>query len=77
MMEHTLTLAERTGEKSDWVRRAGEAKQALTASVQAEQAALAKLPYSRADLEKALEDLAHKKPRAPESKAGRPAGSAP
>jgi tetratricopeptide (TPR) repeat protein len=77
MMEHTLTLAERTGEKSDWVRRAGEAKQALTASVQAEQAALAKLPYSRADLEKALEDLAHKKSRAPESKAGRPAGSAP
>jgi tetratricopeptide (TPR) repeat protein len=75
MMEHTLTLAARTGEKSEWVRRAAEAKQALQSSVQAEQAALAKLPYSRADLEKALEDLAYKKAQPVNPKAGRsPAG---
>ena len=64
MMEHTLSLAERTGEHSEWVQRAAEAKEALTRSIQAEQTALDRLPYSRADLEKALEDLAKKKSRA-------------
>jgi tetratricopeptide (TPR) repeat protein len=68
MMEHTLTLAERTGEHSEWVQRAAEAKQSLTRSVQEEQAALDRLPYSRADLEKALEDLAHKKAKAGQGK---------
>ncbi|HVW25920.1 MAG TPA: tetratricopeptide repeat protein [Polyangiaceae bacterium] len=63
MMEHTLSLAERTGEHSEWVQRAADAKEALTQSIQAEQAALDRLPYSRADLEKALEDLAQKKAR--------------
>jgi tetratricopeptide (TPR) repeat protein len=77
MMEHTLSLAERTGEKSEWVRRAAEAKQVLAGSVQAEQAALAKLPYSRADLEKAFQDLAHKKTKVSERKAGQPVGSSP
>jgi hypothetical protein len=77
MMEHTLTLAERTGEKSEWVRRAADAKQTLEASVRAEQAALAKLPYSRADLEKALQDLANKKTKAPQPSGPRPARSSP
>lgn len=77
MMEHTLTLAERTGEKSEWVRRAADAKQTLEASVRAEQAALAKLPYSRADLEKALENLAVKKAKAGPSSGSQPARGAP
>ena len=70
MMEHTLSLAERTGEHSTWVERAAEAKEALNRSIQAEQAALDRLPYTRADLEKALEYLAHKKPKGVEQKAG-------
>jgi tetratricopeptide (TPR) repeat protein len=57
MMEHTLTMAERTGEDSDWVRRSAAAKVELERALQEEQAALARLPYSRADLEQALKDI--------------------
>jgi tetratricopeptide (TPR) repeat protein len=70
MMEHTLALAERTGEHSEWVQRAGEAKNALTKDIQAEQTALDRLPYSRADLEKALEDLAHKAAKSGDHRTG-------
>ncbi|HEX4338202.1 MAG TPA: tetratricopeptide repeat protein [Polyangiaceae bacterium] len=74
MMEHTLELAERTGEHSAWVERAAQAKDALDKDIQAEQTALDRLPYSRSDLEKALEDLAHKKPKKADQRAGKPSG---
>jgi tetratricopeptide (TPR) repeat protein len=61
MMDHTLSLSDRTGERSDWIIRAREAKSAIEASIKDEEAALARLPYSRADLERALEDLGHRK----------------
>jgi tetratricopeptide (TPR) repeat protein len=70
MMEHTVMLAERTGEHSEWVQRAADAKASLTRSIQAENEALDRLPFSRADLEKALEDLAHKKAKEGHSAAG-------
>jgi tetratricopeptide (TPR) repeat protein len=70
MMEHTLALSERTGEHSEWVQRAAEAKEALTRSIQAENTALDRLPYTRADLQKALEDLAHKKAKGGHSSVG-------
>jgi tetratricopeptide (TPR) repeat protein len=57
MMEHTLTMAERTGEDSEWVRRSASAKLELEQVLQQEQAALSRLPYSRADLEQALKDI--------------------
>jgi tetratricopeptide (TPR) repeat protein len=57
MMQHTLTLAERTGEHSEWVAKAASAKAALERGVHEEQAALEKLPYSRAELERALEEV--------------------
>jgi tetratricopeptide (TPR) repeat protein len=63
MMEHTLSLSERTGERSEWVVRAGEAKRSLERSIRDEDAAIARLPYSRADLERALEDLGRRKSR--------------
>lgn len=63
MMEHTVTMAERTGEHSDWVTRAAEARHSLEDAVRQEERALSELPYSRADLEKALADLAHRKAR--------------
>ncbi|HEX7668071.1 MAG TPA: tetratricopeptide repeat protein [Polyangiaceae bacterium] len=61
MMEHTLSLSERTGERSDWIIRARDAKSALEGSIKDEEAALARLPYSRADLEKALEALGRRR----------------
>jgi hypothetical protein len=57
MMEHTLIMAERTGEASDWVRRSAAAKVELEQALQEEQAALARLPYTRSDLEQALRDI--------------------
>lgn len=70
MMEHTVAMAERSREQSDWVRRAASAKQALEQSIQAEQAALDKLPYSREDLEKALENIAQKGVKGRDPRAG-------
>jgi tetratricopeptide (TPR) repeat protein len=57
MMEHTLSLAERTGERSEWVARANLSKGALEKGIRDEEAALDRLPYSRADLERALEEV--------------------
>ena len=61
MMEHTVALAERTGEQSGWVLRAAESKRALQKAMDEEDAALRRLPYTREQLERALDDLAKKK----------------
>lgn len=61
MMERTLQMAERTGERSSWVGRAREAKADLERAFAQEKQALARLPYKEADLKQALEDLAKKK----------------
>lgn len=63
MMEHTVTMAERTGEHSAWVTRAEEARRSLEDAMRQEDRILSALPYSRADLEKALAELAHRKAR--------------
>ncbi len=60
MMEHTLSMSKRTGEHSAWVSRAEDAKQKIERSVQAEKDAIDKLPYTRAQLQAALDDLAKK-----------------
>jgi tetratricopeptide (TPR) repeat protein len=64
MMEHTLSLAERTGEQSGWVAKANASKSALEKSIRDEEAALDRLPYSRADLERALEEVSKRTARA-------------
>jgi hypothetical protein len=56
-MQHTLSMAERTGERSPWVDKTREALAEIQAANQREQAALAALPYSRATLEAGLSDL--------------------
>lgn len=61
MMERTLRMAERTGEKSSWVSRAADAKADLVRALAQEKEALARLPFSEADLKQALDDLAKKK----------------
>jgi tetratricopeptide (TPR) repeat protein len=57
MMEHTLSMAQRTGEDSEWVKRSATAKLELEQVLQSEKAALDRLPYTRGDLEQALKDL--------------------
>jgi len=60
MMEATVRLGERTGESSPWIARAKEAKRELELSLEDEKAALAKLPFTEAEIAAGLESL--KKP---------------
>jgi len=60
MLEHTVTMAEREGERSASVADAKQALNDLRAAEEAEEAALGKLPYSRADLEEVLAELQKK-----------------
>jgi tetratricopeptide (TPR) repeat protein len=57
MMEHTLAMAEREGETSSWVARARDAKAKLELAERAEEQAIARLPYTRAELEAALVEI--------------------
>jgi tetratricopeptide (TPR) repeat protein len=67
MLEHTLAMAARTGEDSEWVHRTERALAALTAASAEEEAAIGRLPFRREDLERALDDLA-KRERSPGNK---------
>jgi tetratricopeptide (TPR) repeat protein len=58
MVEHTLAMAERTGERSRWVEQARDAKGRIERGIQAEQAALDRLPYTKDQLWEALNRLA-------------------
>jgi len=58
MMEHTLAMAARTGESSAWVARAEQAKLEIERAQAREQAALDRLPYTRQELQAALDRLA-------------------
>lgn len=66
MIAHTLAQASRNQERSGWVARAAEAKVALERARDEEARALDRLPYSRAQLEEALADLAARKGTTPE-----------
>ena len=57
MLEHTLDMAKRTGERSTWVTRAEQALAELERAVAREQQAIDALPYSRAQLQEALDEL--------------------
>jgi tetratricopeptide (TPR) repeat protein len=58
MLDHTLAMAARTGEDSEWVRRTERARAELGRATADEQAALDRLPFTREDLQRALDDLA-------------------
>ena len=51
MAEHTLAMAERTGEHSQWVERTREALKSIDQGIADESAALAQLPYTKQDFE--------------------------
>ncbi|HEY3494644.1 MAG TPA: hypothetical protein VGK73_08165 [Polyangiaceae bacterium] len=57
MLEHTVAMAERERERSEWVGHARQALERIRRAEQAEQAALDRLPYTRADLEELLAEL--------------------
>jgi len=57
MLEHTLAMAERTGERSDWVSRAQQTLRYIDDAEASERASLERLPYSRQDLEEALAEI--------------------
>lgn len=62
MMEHTLAMAERTGESSAWVSRARQARDEIKAAYAVEQAAVDACPYSKEDLERVLAEIARRQP---------------
>jgi len=57
LMDGTVRLGARTGEDSSWVNRAREAKRDLELALEDEKAALAKLPFTEAELSAALDQL--------------------
>lgn len=61
MMDGTVRLGQRTGEDSVRVHRAEEAKRDIALALDDEKRALAKLPYSEAELQEALDRLRGKK----------------
>lgn len=65
MMKHTLAMVERTEEPSLWAERARRSEREIEAALEREEAALARLPYSRAELAEALDDLADRSKRKP------------
>lgn len=73
MLQHTLAMTERTGERSEWVQRAAKARATIEAARRREQAALDKLPYSRATLDAALAELSR---RAQSKSSAAPVGGA-
>ncbi|MDX2051987.1 MAG: hypothetical protein SFV15_06320 [Polyangiaceae bacterium] len=63
MMQHTVGMAERTGENSEWVARARAAREALLGDVKKEEAAIDRLGFTRVELQAALDRLAEKAAR--------------
>jgi tetratricopeptide (TPR) repeat protein len=71
MAEHTLAMAERTGERSEWVGRTRAALENIERGIEDENAALAKLPYTKADFEAYFTQMDAAAPPAPKVSAPR------
>jgi tetratricopeptide (TPR) repeat protein len=57
MAEHTLAMADRTSEHSEWVERTRQALKSIDERIADEEATLAKLPYTRQDFEAYLAQM--------------------
>jgi hypothetical protein len=57
MIDGTVQLGERTGEAPAWIARAREAQRELDLALADERAALARLPFTEAELQAALDAL--------------------
>ena len=74
MAQHTLDMAERTGERSEWVDRTRSALSSIDRAMAEEEAALAQLaPFTRADFEAYLAELEAKAKSAAPPKSPAPA----
>jgi tetratricopeptide (TPR) repeat protein len=60
MLDHTLAMARRTGEVSPWVERIEQSRANLGRALTEEQLALDRLPFTRAELRQAMDDLARR-----------------
>lgn len=58
MIEHTIAMASRTGERSAWVQRAEAVRDSLRAALNREQEAIDASPYTQEDIERVLAELA-------------------
>ena len=58
MLDHTVAMADRTGEQSAWVLKSRQARDAIAKATEEERLALARLPYSKAQLQAALDAFA-------------------
>jgi len=67
MLDHTVAMAERTGEQSAWVLKSRQARDAIAKAMEEERQALARLPYTRAHLQAALDSFATGAAAAPSS----------
>jgi tetratricopeptide (TPR) repeat protein len=77
MLDHTLAMAERTGEDSAWVQRTEHSRRALQRAMAEEQQALDRLPFTRADLQKAMDDLAARAAAKAKKPSSPPSGASP
>ena len=81
MAEHTLAMADRTGEHSEWIDRTRDALKTIDQSIADEAAALAKLPYTKQDFEAYFAQMSPPVPPAPAAHpakgSGRPARAQP
>lgn len=66
MLAHTLAMVERTGYSTHWVDKARSARRSIERALEAEEAALERLPYSRSELQSALDRLRERATPAPD-----------
>jgi hypothetical protein len=57
MLEHTLEMARREGQRSEWVQRSERLERELSEAAAEERRAIDRLPFGREDLQRALDDL--------------------
>jgi len=67
MLDHTVAMADRTGEQSPWVLKSRQARDAIAQAMEEERQALARLPYTKQQLQTALDAFAagHAPPATP------------
>jgi len=58
MLDHTVAMADRTGEQSPWVLKSRQARDAIAKATEEERQALARLPYTKEQLQAALDAFA-------------------
>jgi len=77
MLDHTVAMADRTGEGSPWVLKSRQARDAISKAMEEERQALARLPYTKAQLQAALDSFAAKPSAVPTTAKPKPPAKTP